>query len=123
MKCNAALFVRKGPDKDYKYPPVTEVRLSSGSKGRLEVKYNGTWGSVCSEGWDQNDAKVVCRQLGYSTVDIVKYTGNKKGPEKIWISGAQCKGTELSIGECFMEKLWGENTCEHRSDVFMQCSG
>ena len=45
-----------------------EVRLQDGtqpSNGRVEVCQNGIWGSVCSDKWDDRDASVVCRQLGY----------------------------------------------------------
>ena len=45
------------------------VRLANGpleSAGIVEVCINGVWGTVCHGGWDNNAARVVCRQLGYN---------------------------------------------------------
>ena len=47
------------------------VRLVNGSldsAGRVEICINGVWGTVCGQwyNWSENEARVVCRQLGYS---------------------------------------------------------
>ena len=47
-----------------------EVRLFDGEnfnqrEGRVEMCFNGVWGAVCADGWDEVAANIVCTQLGY----------------------------------------------------------
>ena len=46
-----------------------EMRIVGGQdeyEGRVEICIGGEWGTVCNENWDISDARVACRQLGYT---------------------------------------------------------
>ena len=36
----------------------------SSLQGRVEICQNNSWGTICDNGWDMNEAIVVCRHLG-----------------------------------------------------------
>ena len=105
------------------------VRLVGGSsynEGRVEVYYNGEWGTVCHYGWDSIDAGVVCRQLGFGSSGSSyssAYFGQGSGP--IWLDSVTCTGTENTLAEC---GHYGINDyvlryCGHYGDAGVRCYG
>ena len=101
------------------------VRLVKGgsiSEGRVEVFYNGTWGTVCDDDWDVNDATVVCRQLGFGRAIVAfKWAAFGPGNGKIWMDDVTCTGNERSLTEC-PHNGWGIEDCDHGEDAGVLCS-
>ncbi|CAJ0962253.1 unnamed protein product [Ranitomeya imitator] len=107
--------------------PYTDgsVRLSGGqniAEGRVEVFYNGDWGTVCDDGWTERNAQVVCRHLGFrgsSSLAIKAEFGPGNG--LIFLDDVACTGTERSLVEC-SHSSWGQHDCSHSEDVGIRCS-
>ena len=102
------------------------MRLVGGAgphEGRVEVLSKGTWGTVCDDGWDLQDATVVCRQLGYGRA--VAALGSARfgaGSGPILFSELSCSGNESIIAECH-HLLTGVHNCNHSEDVGVICEG
>ncbi|XP_067881166.1 scavenger receptor cysteine-rich type 1 protein M130-like [Heterodontus francisci] len=103
-----------------------ELRLVNGKhrcEGRVEVFYNGTWGTVCSDTFDGPDADVICKQLQCGPLSSIDYYtqsfGEGSGP--IWLDGMECISHESLLWQCQTEP-WGKHNCEHREDAGVVCS-
>ena len=101
------------------------VRLVDGPtnhEGRVEVYHNGVWGTVCDDGWDWNNAQVVCSELdlGYA-VSAIPGAFYGQGSGQIWLNDVNCVGTELTIVNC-SHSGWGSHNCSHGNDASVKCN-
>nr|XP_054774441.1 neurotrypsin-like isoform X2 [Lytechinus pictus] len=113
-----------------------EIRLAGhGSnirQGRVEIFFEGRWGTICDDDWDLADADVVCRQFGYAEGAVAACTmvscgfprpndfGEGSGP--IWLDNVRCVGTEERITDCPANPI-GDQNCMHFEDAGVICKG
>ncbi|XP_044165708.1 hemicentin-1-like [Acropora millepora] len=78
--------------------------------GRVEVFYQGKWGKICRDKWDINDAKVVCRQLGFQSA-IAEFIGMNTRDDTISVamSNVACTGLESVLASC--KRSDGDQNC------------
>ena len=77
------------------------ARTSLSSKYIIDpTEGEGEWGTVCNYygNWDMTDARVACRQLGFTKT--VGYWDYGRGTGKVWLYGMGCSGSETSLGSC-----------------------
>ena len=90
--------------------------------GRVEIFYNGEWGTICSDEFDENDAAVVCHQAGYGPPVRYWIDPGHRRHGRIWLDDLQCDGTEDTLSEC-QSSTWGDTNCDHTQDIFVECVG
>ena len=115
--------------------PNCPISLSSGSRqlrlvdggspcaGRVEILDRSSWGTICDDGWDLDDARVVCRQLGCGeALDATVSSSFGAGSGPIWLDNVRCTGKESHVRRC-PSQGWGKHYCDHSEDAGVICSG
>uniref|UniRef100_A0A669BS82 Soluble scavenger receptor cysteine-rich domain-containing protein SSC5D n=1 Tax=Oreochromis niloticus TaxID=8128 RepID=A0A669BS82_ORENI len=112
------------------------IRLAgSGStrcSGRVEIyksyydynsyHYRSSWGTVCDDGWDLQDAEVVCRELGCGiALEALGSAYFGQGTGTFLHSNVDCSGSETSIDNCRYSS-YISYSCHHGRDAGVVCS-
>ncbi|XP_064872082.1 deleted in malignant brain tumors 1 protein-like isoform X5 [Oncorhynchus nerka] len=100
------------------------VRLVDGAglcSGRVEVKSNQSWASVCEADFDRQDAEVVCREFGCGAPAALQGGLYGEGGGQTWDKEFQCKGKESLLLDCDTSDR-ENNTCLPGNAVGLTCS-
>eukprot|EP00064_Thunnus_orientalis_P019627 superscaffoldBa00004989_g19751 len=100
------------------------VRLVNGTSlcsGRLEVKSEQSWSSVCEADFDQQDAEVVCRELGCGAPSILQGALYGEVEAQMWTKEFQCGGHESALLDCGRSDS-ARSTCSPGKAVILTCS-
>ncbi|NWI68081.1 WC11 protein, partial [Todus mexicanus] len=102
------------------------LRLVNGGDcaGRLEVFYNGTWGSICSNRMSQLTAITVCKHLNCGdSGEIARDFKYGRGSGPTWLDHIECTEKHSSLWQCQSDP-WNPQSCDNRAEeTHISCTG
>ena len=118
---------------------------SSGDHGYLEIlDQGGVWRRICSDSWNQDNAMVACRQLGYQQLVNTSYGGHytvvillhaiklsffisagiaAQSTSSVVVASTDCTGDEFHLQSCISFQFQHNNLCTSGQNVMLTCVG
>ena len=103
--------------------PIRLVDGTSSQIGRIEIQYNGVWGTVCNRNFDISSANVACRCLGFVAASRLMMSTVRLVTDPIWLNNVKCFGNETSLEQCPHDGFGNDGSCHHSNDVRVECIG
>ena len=100
-------------------PVEMGLRITGSPSHRLELFRQGVWGTVSGGGFDDNDATVACRQLGFDGGAAETALDTLDGSGVIWVTQLACDGSETRLADC--AATWGPIDTPHTADIGVEC--
>ncbi|XP_027855237.1 scavenger receptor cysteine-rich type 1 protein M130-like isoform X2 [Xiphophorus couchianus] len=125
LRCGSVVSLQRDEDDNVEIVCSDSVRLVQGTNrcsGRLEVKTNQSWSSVCEKDFDRQDAEVVCREIGCGPPSA--HQGALYGEAEAPVGSREflCEGSESALLNCSSRKSSGRNSCSPGQAVGLTCS-
>ena len=93
----------------------------------MEILHNGTWTKICVDTFNESNARVVCRQLGFLHVlNVTKLTPNMVANNKTALNGSSlsCAGDETNIAYCNgTVDMETQTPCASMTYLSLECGG
>ena len=93
------------------------------ARGHVELFHDGDWGMICDDFWDQKDARVACRQLGYQGARGYFIRLPWSNGSVIMLDNVNCDGSETRLIDCrrHYNVEFGENNCGLNEGAGVHC--
>lgn len=93
------------------------------SVGRVEVCLDGRFGTICRDSWDNQDASVLCSELGFSRYGAIALSDAQfaEGLKPTSYNAINCHGNESRLSDCVFVGPTGAQSCGRFEDAEVVC--